>query len=72
MAGPIGVDLEGAQQCRAADLIKFLFAFCQPNDGKLVPVYNETALQLAFEEAERVAKGANEEGSELRFHLSKL
>lgn len=72
MAGPIGVDLEGAQQCKAAEMIKFLFAFCQPNDGKLVPVCDEAALQLAFEEAVEVANRANEEESELRFHLSKL
>jgi hypothetical protein len=55
MAGPIGVDLEGAQQSSALNMIKYLFAFCLSED-KGVPVCNEKLLGQAFEKMKEIAK----------------
>jgi len=69
MSGPIRVDLAGAQDCKAADMIKFLFAFCQSENGKNVPVCDEELLRHAFEKVKEVA---NQERTPLRANLSKL
>ena len=55
MAGPIAVDLESAQQCKATEMIKFLLAFCRSGDDKTVPVHDEQVLQRAFNETKRLA-----------------
>ena len=44
MAGPISVDLEGAQQCKATEMIKFLLAFCRSGDDKTVSVHDEQVI----------------------------
>ena len=69
MSGPIGVDLAGAQECGAVDMIRFLFAFCQPGDGKIDPVCDEGSLRRAFEKAKEVA---NQEDTSLRTNLNQL
>ena len=69
MSGPIRVDLAGAQDCKAADMIKFLFAFCKPENGKTVPVCDEGLLRRAFEKAKEIA---NQEHTPLRTNLNKL
>jgi len=58
MAGPISVDLEKTQYCKAAEMIKFLLAFCQPGDGKTVPVHREYVLQCAFEKTRELASSS--------------
>ena len=69
MSGPIGVDLAGAQECKAADMIKFLLAFCQSEDGKIDPVHSEDLLRRAFEGAKEVA---NQKHTPLRTNLDEL
>jgi len=69
MAGPIEVDLAGAQQCTAADMIKFLLAFCRSEDGKVDPVHDDEVLGRAFKEARELA---NREGTTLKTELSEL
>jgi len=69
MSGPIGVDLAGAQDCKAADMIRFLLAFCQSGGEKADPVCDEALLQRAFEKAKEVA---NQEGTALKTNLDKL
>ena len=49
MEGSIRVDLEDAEQCKAIDMIKFLFAFCLSGDSKKVPVCSELLLGWTFE-----------------------
>ena len=56
MAGPIKVDLESAQQCKAVNMIEFLFAFCLSEGKSEVPVCNEESLGRAFEKAKEIAK----------------
>ena len=55
MEGPIGVDLEDAEQCKAIDMIRFLFAFCLSEDSKEVLVRHDESLDQAFEEAKGIA-----------------
>ena len=55
MAGPIAVDLADAQQCKAIDMIRFLFAFCLSGGAKAVPHCDEELLGRAFEEARKLA-----------------
>jgi hypothetical protein len=69
MAEPISVDLAGAQQCKAADMIKFLLAFCGANKEKVAPVHNEGVLERAFEEARKLA---NRQGTILDTQLFTL
>ena len=57
MAGPIRVDLEEAEQCKAIDMIRFLFALCLSSgsqDDDLV--CSDTPLGLAFEKVKLIAK----------------
>ena len=56
MAGPIQVDLEEAEQCKAVEMIKFLFALCRWDDGDALPVCDEQLLERAFEKAKAIAK----------------
>ena len=67
MGGPIGVDLERAQECKAGEMIKFLLAFCTAGGGKVDLVHDEEVLGRAYEKAREIA---NEEG--LKAHLSEL
>ena len=69
MSGPIAVDLAGAQDCKAVDMIKFLLAFCQPVVGKAVPVHNDGLLRRAFKEAKELA---NRKHTPLRTKLNEL
>ena len=69
MAGPIRVDLEAAQQCKAIDMIEFLFAFCLSEDGKTAPVRDKKPLKQAFE---RVKEVANRRDTTLHTELSKV
>ena len=55
MAGPVKVDLEEAQQCKAIRMIEYLFAFCLSGDGKDAPKCNEKFLGRAFEEVKKIA-----------------
>ena len=56
MAGPIRVDLDSAQQCKAVNMIEFLFAFCLSEGKNEVPVCNEESLGRAFEKVKEIAK----------------
>jgi hypothetical protein len=69
MAGPIRVDLEDAQDCNAADMIEFLFAFCLSKGGKEAPARNEKLLGQAFEAVKETAKC---DGTPLHVQLSEL
>ena len=69
MGGPIGVDLEHAQECKATKMIKFLLAFCRAGDDKADLIHDEGVLGRVFE---RVRDIANEENSKLKIHLSQL
>lgn len=69
MAEPISVDLESTQQCEAANMIKFLLAFCRSGDDKAVPFHDEHVLQRAFEKAREVA---NSNGTLLQTRLLEL
>ena len=55
MAGPIAVDLADAQECKAIDMIKYLFAFCLSEGAKDVPDCDEELLGRAFKEARKLA-----------------
>jgi hypothetical protein len=68
MADPISVDLEDAQQCKAADMIKFLLAFCRSGDDKTLPVHDEQVLRRAFEKTKTLAN----RGGTLKTHLQEL
>ena len=69
MAGPVKVDLEEAQQCKAIRMIEFLFAFCLSEvNGKDAPKCNERLLGRAFE---KVKKIANDDRT-LKRHLTDL
>ena len=59
MEGPIRVDLEEAQECKAIDMIRFLFAFCNPRSSEKVPACNSRLLDLAFEKVKKIAKDRN-------------
>ena len=63
----IRIDLQGAEQCKAIDMIRFLFAFCLSDDSKKVPVCDEFLLERAFEEVKGVANNPT-----LKKQLSKL
>ena len=69
MAGAIAVDLSNAQECSAAEMIKFLFAFCRSGNDQTVPVHDESLLERAFEEARNLAHC---EGSLLEENLNGL
>jgi hypothetical protein len=69
MAGPIEVDLEDAQECNAARMIEFLFAFCLSEGGKKVPKCDDKLLGQAFEAVKEIAK---RDGTTLHLQLSKL
>ena len=69
MAGPIRVDLEEAEQCKAINMIKYLFAFCASNGGKEVPVCDEHLLERAFEDVKEIA---NRRGTTLEAELNIL
>ena len=69
MAGPVRVDLEAAQQSKAIDMIKFLFAFCLSQDPKTTLVCEEEPLTQAFD---RVREVANRRNTTLETELSKL
>ena len=69
MSGPIGVDLAGAQECKAVDMIRFLLAFSRPGVDKTVPVCDEDVLGRAFSRAKEVA---NQGGTALRTNLDEL
>jgi hypothetical protein len=55
MIGPIGVDLEDAQQCSALKMIKYLLAFCISKDEG-DPECDEELLAQAFEKVKEIAK----------------
>ena len=56
MTEPIKVDLESAQQCKAIDMIRFLFAFClSSGDSKATPVCDDDLLKRAFERVKGIA-----------------
>jgi hypothetical protein len=57
MGGPIGVDLKYAQECKAADMIKFLLAFCRSGDEQSDLVHEEEVLGRVFERARDIANG---------------
>ena len=69
MAGPIQVDLEEAEQCKAIEMIKFLFAFCLEDGDNAVPVCNEQLLGQAFNKVKAIAK---RDRTTLRNQLSHL
>ena len=69
MAGPIEVDLEEAEQCKAINMIKYLFAFCSSDDSKDVPVCDEELLERNFEEVRKIA---NRDDTTLSMELSEL
>jgi hypothetical protein len=69
MAEPIAVDLAGAQECKAADMIKFLLAFCRLEKDRIDPVHDEEVLGRAFEEAKKLA---NRNTTPLKAQLAKL
>ena len=69
MGESIAVDLAGMQECTAANMIKFLLAFCRSGGDRTTPVHNEDLLQQAFLEAKKVA---NWKGTALRTNLKKL
>ncbi|KAF9779210.1 hypothetical protein BJ322DRAFT_1214318 [Thelephora terrestris] len=55
--GPhIKVDLQGAKECKVAEMIKFLFSFCKSDDKNFVADCNERHLNRAFRAAKEVAK----------------
>jgi len=47
--------LADAQKCKAAEMIKFLLAFCQSGNDRAVPVHHEQMLRHAFEEVRNLA-----------------
>jgi hypothetical protein len=56
MEEPIRVDLESAQQCKAAaNMIDSLLAFCLSGNGKVVPARDKRVLLSAFEQVKEVA-----------------
>ena len=69
MAGPIRVDLESAEQCKATNMIEFLYAFCRWESNERGLVRNKESLEQAFEEVKKIAKLEN---TPLATHLSKL
>ena len=56
MEGFIRADLEFAQQCKAVNMIEFLFAFCLSGDRNEVPDCNEELLERAFEKVREISK----------------
>lgn len=71
MAGPtsVDVDLENTQQCKAAEMVKFLLTFCRSGNNKTVPVHDERVLQHALEETKGLA---NRSGTLLQKWLQEL
>jgi hypothetical protein len=69
MAGPIGVDLETAQQCGAISMIEFLFAYCSSDDNERVLTRKSKVLKRVFEKVKKIAKGKD---TVLATELSKL
>lgn len=58
-----------AQQCKAAEMIKFLLAVCRSGYDRTVPIHDEQVLRHAFEEARNIA---NRSGTPLQAGLRKL
>jgi hypothetical protein len=56
MAGPIGVDLETAQQCGAIDMIEFLFAYCSSDKNERVLTRKTEVLEKVFKKVKKIAK----------------
>jgi hypothetical protein len=56
MTEPIRVDLEEAEQCKAAKMIEFLFAFCLSKDDAEVLVCDKESLGPAFEKVKEITK----------------
>ena len=59
----------GARGCQAADMIKFLLAFCQSGNAQTAPVHNDYLLRHVFQKAKEVA---SQEEFILRTNLDKL
>jgi hypothetical protein len=56
MTGSIRIDLEEAEQRKAAKMIEFLFAFCLSKDDAEVLVCDEESLGRAFEKVKEIAE----------------
>jgi len=66
ITGPIKNEVSNSQPCKATDMLRFLFSFCNARGDAAQVEPNDKDLMAAFEEVQKLAGEAN---TSLRIHL---
>jgi len=68
IAGPIKNEISKSQDCKAAEMLRFLFSFCETNGDATEVQRKDEEIKLAFKQVQALA---NEPNTPLRENLDR-